>query len=65
VHCALRLGWVVRQRAGALRCLLPRHFSLREVMDALSGPEVSAVSVRAVPLEDACLELVGGGAAIE
>jgi ABC-2 type transport system ATP-binding protein len=58
-------GWVVLQRAGQLSCLLPRHLSLREVVDALDGPEVSAVSVQAVTLEDAYLELVGDDAAIE
>jgi ABC-2 type transport system ATP-binding protein len=57
-------GWVVLQRAGQLSCLLPRHFSLREVVDALDGPEVSAVSVQAVTLEDAYLELVGDDAVI-
>ena len=57
-------GWVVLQRAGQLSCLLPRHFSLREVVEALDGPEVSAVSVQAVTLEDAYLELVGDDAAI-
>lgn len=61
---AQRLGWAVRQRAGQLSCLLPRQFSLREVVDALDGPEVSAVSVQAVTLEDAYLELVGDGAAV-
>jgi ABC-2 type transport system ATP-binding protein len=60
-----RLGWAVRQRAGRLSCLLPRHFSLREVVDTLDGPEVSAVSVQAVTLEDAYLELLGEGAALE
>lgn len=60
-----RLGWAVRQRAGQLSCLLPRHLSLREVVDALDGPEVSAVSVQAVSLEDAYLELVGDGAVLE
>lgn len=58
------LGWAVRQRAGQLSCLLPRQFSLREVVDALDGPEVSSVSVQAVTLEDAYLELVGDGAAV-
>jgi len=58
-------GWVVLERAGQLSCLLPRHFSLREVVEALDGPEVSAVSVQAVTLEDAYLELVGDDAAIE
>jgi hypothetical protein len=48
-----------------LSCLLPRHLSLREVVDALDGPEVSAVSVQAVTLEDAYLELVGEDAALE
>ncbi len=57
-------GWVVLQRAGQLSCLLPRHVSLREVVDALDGPEVSAVSVQAVTLEDAYLELVGDDAVI-
>ena len=59
------LGWAVRQHAGSLSCLLPRSFSLREVVVALDGPEVSAVSVQAVTLEDAYLELVGEGAAVE
>ena len=60
-----RLGWAARQHAGRLSCLLPRHFSLREVVEALDGPEVSAVSVQAVTLEDAYLEIVGDGAALE
>jgi hypothetical protein len=42
-----------------LSCLLPRFLSLREVVDALDGPEISAVSVREVTLQDAYLELVG------
>jgi len=59
------LGWTARHHAGQLSCLLPRHLSLREVVDALDGPEVSAVSVQAVTLEDAYLELVGEGAALQ
>ena len=65
VQRAQNLGWAVRQRAGQLSCLLPHLLSLREVVDALDGPEVSAVSVQAVTLEDAYLELVGEGAALE
>ncbi len=64
VQRAQRLGWAVRQRAGQLSCLLPSHFSLREVVDALDGPEVSAVSVQALTLEDAYLEVVGDGAGL-
>jgi len=65
VQRAQNLGWAVRQRAGQLSCLLPHLLSLREVVDVLDGPEVSAVSVQAVTLEDAYLELVGEGAALE
>ena len=57
------LGWAVRQHAGRLSCLLPQHLSLREAVDALGGPEVSALSVQAVTLEDAYLELIGAGVA--
>jgi len=64
VQRAQSLGWPVRQHAGRLSCLLPRSLSLREVVDALDGPEVSAVSVQAVTLEDAYLELVGEDAAL-
>jgi hypothetical protein len=56
---ALDLGWTVRQHAGQLRLLLPRDLGLREIVDALDGTQVSAVSVQAVTLEDAYLELVG------
>lgn len=56
---ALDLGWAVRQHAGQIRLLLPHDLSLREIVDALDGTQVSAVSVQAVTLEDAYLELVG------
>jgi hypothetical protein len=41
-----------------LRLLLPHHLSLREIVDALDGTQVSAVSVQPVTLEDAYLELM-------
>ena len=60
IQRSLDLGWQVRQQADQIRLLLPRAFSLREVVDALDGTQVSAVSVHPVTLEDAYLELVGG-----
>jgi hypothetical protein len=42
-----------------MRLLLPRNLGLREIVDALDGTQVSAVSVQVVTLEDAYLELVG------
>jgi ABC-2 type transport system ATP-binding protein len=59
---ALELGWPVRQHGDQIRLLLPDHLSLREIIDALDGTKVSAVSVQAVTLEDAYLELVGDSA---
>jgi len=59
---ALELGWPVRQHGDQIRLLLPEHLSLREIIDALDGTKVSAVSVQAVTLEDAYLELVGDSA---
>lgn len=56
---ALDLGWQVRQQADQIRLLLPCALSLREIVDALDGTQVSAVSVHPVTLEDAYLELVG------
>jgi ABC-2 type transport system ATP-binding protein len=59
VQRALDLGWQVRQHADQIRLLLPRALSLREIVDALDGTQVSAVSVHPVTLEDAYLELQG------
>ena len=56
---ALNLGWSVRQQADQMRLLLPHNLSLREIIDALDGTKVSAVSVQPVTLEDAYLELAG------
>ena len=56
---ALSLGWTVRQHADQIRLLLPHDLSLREIVDALDGTQVSAVRVQPVTLEDAYLELVG------
>ena len=58
IQRASDLGWPVRQHAGKISLLLPRPMSLREVVDALDGSKVSAVSVDPVTLEDAYLELV-------
>jgi ABC-2 type transport system ATP-binding protein len=58
---ALDLGWTVRQQAGEMRLLLPHDLSLRDIVDALDGTQVSAVSVHPVTLEDAYLELMGDG----
>ena len=56
---SIDLGWTVRQSAGHMRLLLPHDLSLLEIVDALRGIKVSAVSVHPVTLEDAYLELVG------
>lgn len=56
---AMNLGWPVRHHAGEIRLFLPHPLSLREIIDALDGTNVSAVSVQPVTLEDAYLELVG------
>lgn len=60
VQRALDLGWQIRQQADQIRLLLSCALSLREIVDALDGTQVSAVSVHPVTLEDAYLELVGG-----
>ena len=59
---ANHLGWPVRQHADQISLLLPHHLGLREIVDALDGTAVSAVSVQAVTLDDAYLELVGESA---
>ena len=56
---AINLGWPVRHHAGEIRLFLPHPLSLREIIDALDGTNISAVSVQPVTLEDAYLELVG------
>jgi len=56
---AQALGWGVRRRAGQLLCLLPQTITLREVVQALDGGEVSSVSLQPVTLEHAYLELLG------
>ena len=59
VQRSIDLGWTVRHGAGQMRLLLPHDLSLLEIIDALKGIKVSAVSVQPVTLEDAYLELVG------
>jgi ABC-2 type transport system ATP-binding protein len=58
---AATLGWGVRHYAGRLACLLPEEASLRSVVDALVGIEVSAVSLQRVSLEHAFLEVIHQG----
>ena len=59
IQRALDLDWPVRHHAGKICLLLPQHLPLREIVDALDGTRVSALSVDPVTLEDAYLELVG------
>lgn len=64
IQRASELGWPVRQHAGKISLLLPYHLNLREIVDALDGSQVSAVSIDTVTLEDAYLELVGDSSGI-
>ena len=61
IQRASELGWAVRQHGGKLSLLLPQNLNLREVVDALDGSKVNAISIDPVTLEDAYLELVGDG----
>lgn len=59
IQRASDLGWSVRQHADEIKLFLPQHLNLRDILDALDGTNVSAVSVHPVTLEDVYLELVG------
>ena len=56
---ARALGWAVRADGGQLLCLVPLASSLREMVQALDGGEVSSVGLQPVTLEHAYLELLG------
>ena len=58
IQRAFDLGWPVRQHANQMHLLLPHHLSLREIIEALDGTQVSALSVQPVTLEDAYLVLM-------
>jgi ABC-2 type transport system ATP-binding protein len=58
---AAELGWGVRHYAGKLACLLPHEVSLKTVVDAFTGIDVSTVSLQRVSLEHAFLEVVHQG----
>lgn len=61
---AAQCGWPVRHWGGALACLLPQapHAgSLAEVVQALAGLDIHAVSVQPVGLSHAYLELMAPG----
>ena len=63
---AAQCGWPVRTWGGALACLLPdapHAGTLRDVVEAFEGIEVSAVGVQPVGLAHAYLELIGGAPA--
>ncbi len=55
---AAALGWAVRRYGAQLCCLLPQPATLREVVEALDGAGVTAVSVTPVTLEHAYLEIL-------
>ena len=64
IQRAIELGWSVRQHAGKISLLLSNNLNLREVVDALDGSKVNAISIDPVTLEDAYLELVGDSSSI-
>ena len=58
---ASQLGWGIREYAGKIGCLLPQQVSLEEVVRALSGIDVSSVSLQPVSLEHAYIEVMHEG----
>ena len=59
IQRASDLGWSVRQHAGKMSLLLPQSLDLREIVAALDGSKVSAISIDPITLEDAYFELIG------
>jgi ABC-2 type transport system ATP-binding protein len=53
------LGWGFRTYAGKFGCLLPRSFTLEELVLALKGVDVTSVSLQPVTLEHAYIEILG------
>ena len=51
------LGWELRKYGGQLSLLLPRHFTLKELIDRLDGVPLSSVSLQEVGLEHIYLEV--------
>jgi ABC-2 type transport system ATP-binding protein len=58
VRRAMELGWATRRYAGKLGCLLPQQVSLREVVDAFNGIDLSSIGLQRVSLEHAYLEVI-------
>ena len=61
VERASALGWGLRTYAGKTGCLLPRQIALEEVVLALKGVGVTAVSLQRVSLEHAYMEILREG----
>lgn len=55
------LGWQVRRYAGKTACLIPHEISLKSVVDAFAGIELSGVNLQKVSLEHAFLEVLNHG----
>ena len=56
---ALLRGWPVRQHAGEMSLFLPHNLGLRDIIEALDGAKLTSLSVQAVGLDDAYLEIIG------
>jgi ABC-2 type transport system ATP-binding protein len=56
---ALLRGWTVRQHAGEMSLFLPYNLGLRDIIEALDGAKLTSLSVQAVGLDDAYLEIIG------
>ena len=55
---ALLRGWTVRQHAGEMSLFLPHNLGLRDIIEALDGAKLTSLSVQAVGLDDAYLEII-------
>lgn len=56
---ALLRGWTVRQHAGEMSLFLPHNLGLRDIIEALDGAKLTSLSVQAVGLDEAYLEIIG------
>ncbi len=54
------LGWEHRRYGGRLTLLLPREFSLREIVETLDGVPLTSISLREVGLEHVYMEAGAG-----